>query len=147
MTMRRVVAIAMSGVSALSCRTPSTVGTGASVSPAGASSDRTIQYVWADAAPRTDWPAPAPGKSHTLMPTPKTVAWGWYDATGEPVLRVGSGDEVTVRALSTCSPQSLVRAGLDSNRVEQLAKDIYAARQTMKTGPGGHILTGPIYVE
>jgi acetamidase/formamidase len=81
------------------------------------------------------------------MPTPKSVAWGWYDAAGEPVLRVASGDEVTLRALSTCSPTSLVRAGLDSNRVEKLAKDIYAARSTMKTGPGGHILTGPIYVE
>jgi acetamidase/formamidase len=31
--------------------------------------------------------------------------------------------------------------------VEQLARDIYAARSLMKTGPGGHILTGPIYVE
>src|SRR5262249_5914803 len=93
------------------------------------------------------WPAPASGHTHTLMPTPATVAWGWYDAAGQPVLRVASGDEVVVRALSTCSPQSLVRAGLDSNRVEQLAKDIYAASSTMKRGPGGHILTGPIYVE
>jgi acetamidase/formamidase len=81
------------------------------------------------------------------MPTPKTVAWGWYDAAGEPVLRVGSGDEVIVRALSTCAPGSLVRAGLDTARVERQANDIYAARPTMKTGPGGHILTGPIYVE
>jgi hypothetical protein len=78
---------------------------------------------------------------------PKTVAIGWYDAAGEPVLRVGSGDELIVRALSTCSPASLVRAGLDTARVEQLANDIYAARSSMKTGPGGHILTGPIYVE
>ncbi|MEP6493427.1 MAG: acetamidase/formamidase family protein [bacterium] len=81
------------------------------------------------------------------MPTPKTVAWGFYDAAAEPVLHVNSGDEVTVRALSTCSPTSLVRAGLDSTRVEKEAKDIYAARATMKTGPGGHILTGPIYIE
>ena len=63
------------------------------------------------------------------------------------MLHVQSGDEVIVRALSTCSPQSLVRAGLDSNRVEKLAKDIYAARSSIKPGPGGHILTGPIYVE
>jgi len=135
----RVVLAVIGGVSATSCRTPSSVGASASAAPAAA--------VWADAAPRTDWPAPAPGKQHTLMPTAKTVAWGWYDAAGEPVLRVASGDEVTLRALSTCSPTSLVRAGLDSNRVEKLAKDIYAARSSMKTGPGGHILTGPIYVE
>jgi acetamidase/formamidase len=97
--------------------------------------------------PASSWPTPATGRSFTLGPTPKTVAWGWYDFAGEPVLRVASGDEVTVRALSTCSPTSLVRAGLDSNRVEQLAKDIYAAKSLMNTGPGGHILTGPIYVE
>jgi acetamidase/formamidase len=81
------------------------------------------------------------------MPTPQTVAWGWYDAAGAPVLRVNSGDEVVVRALSTCSPTSLKRAGLDSSRIEKLATDIYSARSSMKTGPGGHILTGPIYVE
>jgi acetamidase/formamidase len=96
---------------------------------------------------RADWPSPPIGRTFTLLPTPRTVAWGWYDAAGEPVLHVSSGDEVIVRALSTCSPQSLVRAGLDSTRVEQLAKDIYAARASMKTGPGGHVLTGPIFVE
>jgi acetamidase/formamidase len=93
------------------------------------------------------WPEPRVGHTYTLLPTPSTVAWGWYDAAGAPVLRVRSGDEIIVRALSTCSPQSLVRAGLDSNRVEKLAKDIYAARSLIKPGPGGHILTGPIYVE
>src|SRR3954468_17240322 len=96
---------------------------------------------------RGDWPSPPIGRTFTLLPTPRTVAWGWYDAAGEPVVHVSSGDEVIVRALSTCSPQSLVRAGLDSTRVEQLAKDIYAARASMKTGPGGHVLTGPIFVE
>jgi len=145
MTRHRIgVSVVMSGVLALSCRTPSSVGTVANPSPGIASGG---YRVWADAAPRTDWPAPGPGKLHSLMPTPKTVAWGWYDAAGAPVLRVNSGDEVVVRALSTCSPTSLVRSGLDSNRVEQLAKDVYAAREAIKPGPGGHILTGPIFVE
>src|SRR6476646_8712505 len=119
-----------------SCHTPSSV----SATPTGAPS----------ASPQpaaTAWAAPAPGRTYTIIPTPKTVAWGWYDAAGEPVLRVASGDEIVVRALSTCSPRSLTGAGLDTNRIEQLAKDIYAARDKMKTGPGGHILTGPIYVE
>ena len=145
MTRHRIgVSVVMSGVLALSCRTPSSVGTAANPSPGIVSGE---YRVWADAAPRTDWPAPGPGKLHSLMPTPKTVAWGWYDAAGAPVLRVNSGDEVVVRALSTCNPTSLVRSGLDSNRVEQLAKDIYAAREAIKPGPGGHILTGPIFVE
>lgn len=102
---------------------------------------------WLAAAKPLDWSTPAVGATHSLMPTPTTVAWGWYDAAGAPVLRVHSGDDVIVRALSTCNPTSLVRAGLDSNRVEKEAKDIYAARAAIKPGPGGHILTGPIYVE
>src|SRR5215831_3284118 len=124
-------------LAAIGCRTPSSV----SATPNTGLSASTAQVS------NASWPAPAPGKTYTLMPTPQTVAWGWYDAAGEPVLRVASGDEVVVRALSTCAPRSLVSAGLDSNRVEQVAKDIYAARDKMKTGPGGHILTGPIYVE
>jgi len=145
MTSHRIgVSVVMSGVLALGCHTPSSVSAVANPSPGMASG---AYRVWADAAPRTDWPAPAAGKLHSLMPTPKTVAWGWYDAAGAPVLRVNSGDEVVVRALSTCSPTSLVRAGLDSNRIEQLAKDVYAAREAIKPGPGGHILTGPIFVE
>ena len=130
----KIVAILSSGVLAAGCQAPPSVSASATPS-AGPARANTV------------WPAPAPGKTYELMPSPKTVAWGWYDAAGTPVLRVASGDEVVVRALSTCSPMSLVRAGLDSNRVEQVAKDIYAARSTMKTGPGGHILTGPIYVE
>src|SRR5216683_140716 len=30
--------------------------------------------------------------THTLKPTPKTVAWGYYDAKAAPVLRVKSGN-------------------------------------------------------
>ena len=97
----RTVATIIGGVWALGCRTPSSVGT-----PEPAGSDGASM----------SWPAPSPGKTFTLMPTPKTVAIGWYDAAGEPVLHVGSGDELIVRALSTCSPASLVRAGLDTGR-------------------------------
>jgi acetamidase/formamidase len=139
MTMRIVMqrtgmlAAGLGGVMAMGCHTPSSVGS----SP----------EMGASRAVSTNWPAPAVGKTYSLLPTPKTVAWGWYDAAGQPVLRVNSGDEVVVRALSTCSPTSLMRAGLDSNRVEKLAKDVYAARAEIKPGPGGHILTGPIFVE
>lgn len=92
-------------------------------------------------------PLPPIGHTYTLTPTPNTVAWGYYDASAPPVLRVGSGDEVIVRALSTCAPGSLVHAGLDTNRVEAQANAVYAARDKIRRGPGGHILTGPIYVE
>jgi hypothetical protein len=35
--------------------------------------------------------------TYTLKPTPKTVAWGYYDAKAAPVLRVKSGDTVDIQ--------------------------------------------------
>ena len=88
------------------------------------------------------------GRVHKLELTPKTVAWGWYDAAGAPVLTIDSGDELDVRTASTCSPTSLVRAGLDSAQLDPEMQKIYAARRDslIRSGPGGHILTGPVYV-
>ena len=93
-------------------------------------------------------PAPqqgAPEATYTLKPTPKTVAWGYYDASTAPVLRVKSGDTVEVQTLITSSPKRLEGAGVPPAQVEQALRDIYD--QVKDKGPGGHILTGPIYVE
>ena len=35
-----------------------------------------------------------------LKPTPKTVAWGYYDAATPPVMRIKSGDTVEVQTLT-----------------------------------------------
>lgn len=83
--------------------------------------------------------------TYTLKPTPKTVAWGYYDAKAEPALRIKSGDTVEIQTLLTNSPKGLERAGLPPEQVEQSLRDIYD--QVKEKGPGGHILTGPIYVE
>lgn len=83
--------------------------------------------------------------THRLMPTPETVAWGYYDAAAKPVLRINSGDVVVVGTLITSSPTRLEGAGVAPKDVEQSLRDI-TARVTDK-GPGGHILTGPIFVE
>lgn len=34
--------------------------------------------------------------THTLKPTPKTIAWGYYDASTPPVLRTKSATRVNV---------------------------------------------------
>ena len=81
----------------------------------------------------------------TLKPTPKTVAWGYYDASTPPVLRIKSGDVVEVHTLITSIPPRLEGAGLPADQVEQALRDIY--KEVTNKGPGGHILTGPIYVE
>src|SRR3989475_8184103 len=83
--------------------------------------------------------------TYTLKPTPKTVAWGYYDAKTPPVLRVKSGDTVEIQTLITSSPERLEKAGVPPLQVEQSLRDIHD--QVKDKGPGGHILTGPIYVE
>src|SRR6266852_4930702 len=83
--------------------------------------------------------------TYTLKPTPKTVAWGYYDAKAAPVLRVKSGDTVEIQTLITNSPKRLEEAGLPPEQVEQSLRDI--TDQVKDKGPGGHILTGPIYIE
>jgi len=83
--------------------------------------------------------------SYQLKPTPKTVAWGYYDASTPPVLRIKSGDIVEVQTLITSSPTRLEGAGVKPADVEQSLRDIY--KEVTNKGPGGHILTGPIFVE
>jgi acetamidase/formamidase len=89
-----------------------------------------------------DPPAPS---THKLAPTPKTVAWGYYDAAAKPVLRIRSGDTVEVHTLITNSPTNLQRALVPAEQIESALKDIF--KEVTEKGPGGHILTGPIYVE
>jgi acetamidase/formamidase len=81
----------------------------------------------------------------TLKPTPKNVAWGYYDAKTPAVLHVKSGDTVEIQTLTTNSPKRLEEAGVPPDQVEQSLRDIYD--QVKDKGPGGHILTGPIYIE
>jgi acetamidase/formamidase len=92
-------------------------------------------------------PATPSGTSHTytLPASPKTVAWGYYDAAAQPVLRIHSGDTVTFDTLITNSPTGLERAGVPPDQVQQSLRDIY--KEVTNKGPGGHILNGPVYIE
>src|ERR1700685_3106537 len=89
-------------------------------------------------------PAASPQK-YTLKSSPKTVAWGYYDASAAPVLRIHSGDSVEFETLLTNSPTGLEKAGLPPEQVQQNLRDIY--KEVTNKGPGGHILNGPVYVE
>jgi acetamidase/formamidase len=96
----------------------------------------------------TQLPAQAP-KTHRLEATPETVAYGYYWSEAKPVLRIASGDIVDVDTLLTNTPQGLARAGLADDRIQASLKAIVAAfpQGNPGRGPGGHILTGPIFVE
>jgi acetamidase/formamidase len=88
---------------------------------------------------------PSEPAHHVLQATPKTVTWGRYDPNTPPVLRIKSGDIVEVHTLITSNPSRLEGAGVPPDQVEQSLRDI--VREVTDKGPGGHILTGPIYVE
>jgi acetamidase/formamidase len=80
----------------------------------------------------------------TLHATPSTVAWGWYDAKGRPVLTIQPGDTVIIDTLLTNSPTGLEKDGVKPADVQQSLRDVYD--QVKDKGPGGHILTGPVAI-
>ena len=86
-------------------------------------------------------------KVHRLEATPATVAYGWYDAAGAPVLRIASGDIIDVDTLLTNTPAGLARAGVAADQIQDSLKAITEQVPREKRGPGGHILTGPVFVE
>ena len=88
--------------------------------------------------------AQKPGKTHKLEASPTTVAYGYYSPTATPALRVASGDVVEVTTMLTNTPDRLEKAGVPPNDVEPELREIVA--NVTDKGPGGHILTGPIYV-
>ncbi len=82
---------------------------------------------------------------YRLKARPDTIVWGYYSAAARPVLRIRSGDTVEIQTMITNSPERLVAAGLPNDEVQPELRAIYA--EVKDKGPGGHILTGPIYVE
>ena len=88
-------------------------------------------------------------KTHRLEVTPETVAYGYYWSEAKPVLRVASGDIIDVDTLTTGSPASLTRAGVPEEKIQASFKAVVAAfpNGNPGRGPGGHILTGPVFVE
>jgi acetamidase/formamidase len=86
-------------------------------------------------------------KVHQLPATPSTVAYGYYWSEAKPAIRIKSGDIVELETMLTNSPMGLERMGVKPEDVPQNLRDIVAQDTGSLKGPGGHILTGPIYVE
>jgi acetamidase/formamidase len=86
-------------------------------------------------------------RTHRLEATPATVAYGYYWSDAKPALRIASGDIIDVDTLLTNSPAGLQRAGVPDDRIQPSLKTIVAEVTGDRRGPGGHILTGPVYVE
>ena len=86
-------------------------------------------------------------KTHRLEATPSTVAYGYYWSEAKPALRIASGDIIDVDTLLTNSPAGLERAGVPPAKIQESLKAIVTEVTGERRGPGGHILTGPVYVE
>ncbi len=91
--------------------------------------------------------AQQPGKprTHRLEATPATVAYGYYWSEAKPVLRIASGDIIDVDTLLTNTPRGLERAGVKPEDVQTSLRAV--VDNVTDKGPGGHILTGPVYVD
>jgi acetamidase/formamidase len=79
-------------------------------------------------------------RQHHLAASVDTCHWGVFDAAFTPVLRLRSGDRITIDSVSG-GPDALPPAGF---HVPPELHDIHA--RSVRHGPG-HILTGPVFVE
>lgn len=84
-------------------------------------------------------------KTHLLGASSQTVAWGYYDASRPPVLRIRSGDLVDVETMFATSLERLRAVGLADERIQSNFREI--TEKVSDKGPGPHMLTGPILVE
>jgi acetamidase/formamidase len=84
-------------------------------------------------------------KTHRLDASPSTVAYGYYWSEAKPVLRIASGDIIDVDTMLTSTPDRLEKSGVPASEIQPSLRAI--VEQVKDRGPGGHILTGPVYVE
>jgi acetamidase/formamidase len=82
---------------------------------------------------------------HRLPASPETVVVGNYWSESKPVLTVKSGDTVTVETVGTATVAALERLKVPADQIPDSLRAITTAK--LDRGPGGHILTGPIYIE
>ncbi len=93
---------------------------------------------------------------HHVPSRPENIAWGAFPKDKAPVVRVKSGQTVRIDTLShagsTQDENPVTYLGKYGVKPDEILKDVldfWAARPTLRQGGngGGHILTGPVYVE
>src|SRR5258707_6987943 len=88
----------------------------------------------------------ARGAEYTLMPSPQTVHVGHFSAALKPVLTVASGDIVTIESVGGPDPADVDASGVvPPSAVPEHTRTV--RREVTDRGPGGHILTGPVFIE
>jgi len=85
---------------------------------------------------------------HTVESTPENVEWGVFDPEKEPVLEVSSGATVEIETVTPPRADhhgTLTSAGIDDEEI--LEDELTVAEEVPHTGPGPHVVTGPVAVE
>jgi acetamidase/formamidase len=101
------------------------------------------------------WSTPATvGKLYEVTSSPENVIWGeLFKPDSQPILTVQSGDRIVMQTVSHegiladqgDTVQFLTGGGIKQEDI--LADQLTIKSQVEKTGPGPHVITGPIYVE
>src|SRR5450631_2330236 len=82
--------------------------------------------------------------SYELKATPETVVVGYYWSEAKPVLKIQSGDTVKIQT-SSAGGARVAAMGVPADQIPPEFEAI--AKAAKDRGPGGHVLTGPIYIE
>ena len=91
---------------------------------------------------------------HLVESTVDNVIWGkLFTPDSEPILRVNSGDVVTIETISHegilpdqgDTVEFFTEAGIDEADI--LPDQLAVKEQIERTAPGPHVITGPIYIE
>jgi acetamidase/formamidase len=85
-------------------------------------------------------------ETQTLLATPDHICWGYYWAQAKPAIKIHSGDRVRIQTVSG-NPTRLVAAGAKPEDIQPELKAVYAQIPRSERGPGGHILTGAVYID
>lgn len=111
------------------------------------------------------WLSPAMAIAHrtyVVSSTPENVIWGeLFKPSSNPILRVKSGDRIVMQTISHegilpdqgDTTQFFAQGGIPQNpksaiSESQILPDQFKVKSAVKkTGPGPHVITGPIYVE
>ncbi len=93
--------------------------------------------------------APLTAAQYQLAASPETVVVGHYWSESKPVLTIKSGDAVTIETVGTASVAALERLNVPADQIPESLRAITRAtdNKTLDRGPGGHILTGPVFIE
>lgn len=80
-------------------------------------------------------------RHHEIPARAENMVWGYLESATPPVLRVASGDVVTLHSFPAGGPETVLPDGSGVSPEHRKALD------TLERGAGPHFITGPVHVE